>query len=235
MSFQAGALPRGVYLLTPDWDDTARLLAATEGALAAGVRAMQYRHKQAPRTLALEQAAALRALTHAHGATLFVNDDARLARAVDADGVHIGRDDGSVDHARAHLASRMSVGVSCYDRFDCAERAVAEGADYVAFGSMFYSRTKPDAVRASLSLLGRARRLARADRRPPGVVAIGGIDAGNIAEVAAAGAHAAAVISAIYDAPDPHAAARRLVEQFNAGQAQAEAGQDKDQDGHAIA
>lgn len=208
-------VPQGVYLLTPDWDDTARLLAVTEAALAAGVRALQYRHKQAPRTLALEQAAALRALTRAHGALLIVNDDARLARAVDADGVHIGRDDGAVEHARAHLVAGMSVGVSCYDRFDAAEVATAQGADYVAFGSVFASRTKPGAVRAPLSLLARARGLRRTDGRPPGTVAIGGIDADNIGQVAAAGAQAAALIAAIYDAADPFAAARRLIERFN--------------------
>jgi thiamine-phosphate pyrophosphorylase len=234
-----GVRLRGVYLLTPDWDDTARLLAVTEAALAAGVLALQFRHKQATRALAVAQAGALRALTRAHGALLIVNDDPQLARDVGADGVHVGRDDATVAQARELLGSGACVGASCYDRFDAAGPALAAGADYVAFGSMFASRTKPAAVRASLSLLARARGLVRPGGGRAGVVAIGGIDADNIAGVAAAGADAAALISAIYDAPDPHAAARRLVERFAAGQAQAGSppAQDSRQepDGHAIA
>lgn len=207
---------RGVYLLSPDWDDDARLLAATAAALAAGVPVLQYRHKTASTAVRQRQAAALRALTRGHGALLIVNDDARLAAAVGADGVHLGRDDGAVAAARALLPAGSLIGVSCYDDWARAERAAAEGADYVAFGSVFASRVKPAAVRAPLALFGRARAAGLH------AVAIGGIDAGNIAQVAAAGAQAAALISAVYDAPDPGAAARRLSDEFQQGLAQHE-------------
>jgi thiamine-phosphate pyrophosphorylase len=204
---------RGVYLLSPDWDDDLRLTAATAAALAAGVRVLQYRHKRADAALRRRQATALRALTRAHGAWLIVNDDPRLAAEVDADGVHLGRDDGGVAAARALLPAGRAIGVSCYDDWTRAERAAAEGADYVAFGAVFASGVKPQAVHAPLALLTRARAAGLH------AVAIGGIDAGNIARVAAAGAQAAALITAVYDAPDPGAAARHLIDEFQRGQA----------------
>lgn len=208
--------PAGVYLLTPDWTDTARLLDATRSALASGVRWLQYRNKRAAPALRREQARALRELTLTHGARLVINDDADLAIATLADGVHVGRDDPDPQARLAREGIRMLVGVSCYDDFERARRAQRDGADYVAFGSMFASATKPAAVRAPLELLARARAQAMH------VVAIGGIDATNIARVAAAGAHAAALISAIYDAADPAAAARDLVERFEQGKRQHE-------------
>jgi thiamine-phosphate pyrophosphorylase len=201
---------RGLYLLTPDWSDTARLLAVTEAALAAGVRALQYRHKQADTALRRAQAAALRALTRRHGALLIVNDRVELAAEVDADGLHIGRDDGDVAALRTRWPRLL--GVSCYAEPARARAAAAAGADYVAFGAVFASPTKPAAVRAPLPLLTDARRDGLY------VVAIGGIDAGNIAQVAAAGAHAAALISAVYDAADPAAAVRLLAQRFKDGE-----------------
>jgi thiamine-phosphate pyrophosphorylase len=206
----------GLYLLTPDWDDTPRLLTATAAALAAGVRVLQYRHKQAAAALRHAQAVALRALTRDHGALLLVNDDAALAAAVGADGVHLGRDDAAPALAHAQLPPDALVGASCYDDFGRAQAAAAQGADYVAFGSVFASATKPQAVRTPLALFARARAAGLH------AVAIGGIDAGNIAQVAVAGAQAAALISAVYDAPDPGAAARRLIEEFQQGRARHE-------------
>ncbi len=208
--------PAGVYLLTPDWTDTPRLLAAGDAALASGVRWIQYRNKRADLALRRCQAVALRELTQARGARLIVNDDADLALHAQADGVHVGRDDVDPRPFLERQGRRPLLGVSCYDDFERALQAVRSGADYVAFGSMFASTTKPAAVRAPLGLLSRA----RADAMH--VVAIGGIDAGNIAQVAAAGAHAAALISAVFDAADPAAAARDLMTRFERGKRQYE-------------
>lgn len=204
--------PRGVYLLTPDWSDTRRLLAATAAALAAGVRWLQYRNKRADAATRRMQARALRALTRAHGAKLVVNDDADLALEVHADGVHVGRDDPDPLPRLARAGAAMVVGVSCYDDLARAQAALAAGADYVAFGSVFASPTKPGAVRAPLALLTQARAAGMH------VVAIGGIGAENVAQVAAAGAHAAALITAVYDAADPAAAARELIAGFRRGE-----------------
>jgi thiamine-phosphate pyrophosphorylase len=205
--------PAGVYLLTPDTPDTARLVAISAAALAAGVRWLQYRNKTAPAALRREQAQALRALTRAHGAQLIVNDDAHLAIEMAADGVHIGRDDGSIADVRAIVGPAAVLGVSAYNDFERARAAWRSGADYVAFGSMFASAVKPNAVRASLDLVTGARSAGMH------VVAIGGIDGSNIAAVAGAGAHAAALISAVYDARDPAAAAAQLCAAFDAGRA----------------
>jgi thiamine-phosphate pyrophosphorylase len=204
----------GVYLLTPDVDAAGfdALCAGLDAALAAGVTAVQYRNKRAAADERRVQARLLRALAQRHGALFIVNDDIGLACDVDADGVHLGRDDGDLAAARAALPDRL-LGVSCYDEFARAELAAAAGADVLAFGSVFASTTKPGAVRAPLDLLRRAR-TSFGDRR---IVAIGGIDATNIGAVSAAGAHAAALISAVFAAPDPGAAADHLQREFTRG------------------
>lgn len=200
----------GVYALTPDLPDTAALSARTDLALAGGASAIQYRNKAASAKLKLQQAVALRALCSARGAIFIVNDDVELARAVGADGVHLGRDDASVVAARARLGPAAIVGVSCYDEIERAQLAIAAGGDYVAFGSFYPSLVKPNAVRPSPRLI------AESKARWPAisVVAIGGITTANAAPLIAAGADAVAVISALYDAPDVLLAARELVACF---------------------
>jgi thiamine-phosphate pyrophosphorylase len=200
----------GLYALTPDLADTAALTARTALALSGGASAIQYRNKAASAELKLQQAVALRALCSARGIIFIVNDDIELARSVDADGVHLGRDDASVAAARARLGPAAIVGVSCYDELERAQAAIAAGGDYIAFGSFYPSRAKPNAVRPAPRLI------AEAKARWPevGVVAIGGITAANAAPLLAAGADAVAVISALYDAPDIALAARELVACF---------------------
>jgi thiamine-phosphate pyrophosphorylase len=209
----------GIYLLTPDAAATRfdRVLSVCEVALAAGVRLIQYRNKQADRATRLDQARRVVALAHAAGALAIVNDDVALALEIGADGAHLGRDDGDLPHARAQLGARL-LGASCYADWTRAQRAVAAGADAIAFGAVYASTTKPDAVRAPLSLLSEARRAWPNIR----VIAIGGIDASNISAVGAAGAHAAALMAAVFDAPDPGAAAALLVQQFEQGRARHE-------------
>ena len=205
----------GVYLLTPDADGVAfdRVLDVVDLALAAGVKVVQYRNKQADEREREQQARALVRLVQSAGALAIVNDRPAIAAAVGADGVHLGRDDGEV-HAARRLLPEGLIGVSCYNDPARAEQAVADGADAVAFGAMFPSSTKPGAVRASLELL----RTARSRWPTRRVIAIGGIDSGNIHEVAEAGAHAAALISAVFEADDPRRAAAELVHLFNEGQ-----------------
>ena len=201
----------GLYALTPDLDDTAALSARTDLALSGGASAIQYRNKTASATLRLEQADALRAICSSRGAIFIVNDDIELARAVGADGVHLGRDDASIAAARARLGPAAIVGVSCYDALERAQAAIAAGGDYVAFGSFYASPVKPNAVRPAPGLITEAK------ARWPDInlVAIGGITAANAAPLIAAGADAVAVISALYDAEDIARAARELVACFH--------------------
>ena len=187
----------GLYAVTPDLPDTVRLVRRVEAALAGGARAIQYRNKSADSSLAQAQAAAIARTRAAHGGLYIVNDDPALAAAVDADGVHLGEDDGAIAEARRVIGTERIIGVSCYDRFELAEAAVAAGADYIAFGSFFASAVKPGARRADVSLLERARTLGVP------VIAIGGITAQNARELFAAGADAVAVISAVFDHAEP--------------------------------
>ena len=198
---------RGLYAVSPDEADSARLMALVRSALAGGARVLQYRNKVADAARRREQAAALRALCHEYGAALIINDDLELAIAVDADGVHLGGEDGSLAAARARLGPDKWLGASCYSRIENAERAIAEGADHIAFGSFFASTVKPGAVRSPLTLLTEAKR-----RFSVPVVAIGGITLDNAPQLIAAGADSIAVISALFGARDVTAAAQ----QFNA-------------------
>lgn len=200
----------GLYAVTPDLADTAELVERVGAALAGGACAIQYRNKTADAQTRREQAFALARVVAARGGLYVVNDDATLAADVDADGVHVGEDDAAIADARAIVGPARIVGASCYDDFARAEAAVAAGADYVAFGSFYPSSVKPGARRADISLLRRAASL------PVPVVAIGGIDAGNARELAQAGAHAVAVISAVFGAADVRAAADAIARLWNA-------------------
>jgi len=199
---------KGLYAVTPDVADTALLLAKVETVLAAGARLLQYRNKSADLVKRGEQARALRAACRRHAATLIINDDVTLARAIDADGVHVGADDPALALAREQLGSQKIIGVSCYDDLQRARAAATQGADYVAFGSFFASAVKPGAVRAPLSVLPAARALGVP------VVAIGGITLDNAGGLIAAGADAVAVISALFAAPDPAGATRNFCRLF---------------------
>ncbi len=198
----------GLYAITPDWDDTARLLRAAAAALAGGAHVLQYRNKLVDRQRRLEQALGLSALAHKAGATFIVNDDVELALEVDADGVHLGETDGDIARARKRLGPAKLIGASCYNRLELAAPALAAGADHIAFGSVFSSATKPSARRASLDIFAPARHL-----KVP-LVAIGGINTENAAQVIAAGADALAVISDLFEAGDVATQARSFADLF---------------------
>ena len=197
---------RGAYLIADRTRlGTDELEPAVRAALAGGVRLVQYRDKSNDRERRLAEAQALAALCHEHEAFLIVNDDPELARDAGADGVHLGRDDLGVGDARAIVGADAVIGVSCYNEIERAFVAERAGADYVAFGSFHPSGTKPEAVRAPLSLLKRARGRIRLP-----IVVIGGITPDNAGPLALAGADAAAVVGGILDADDITEAARRL-------------------------
>jgi thiamine-phosphate pyrophosphorylase len=190
----------GLYALTPDDNLLPRLSALVESALKGGTRWVQYRNKIAPAPLRRAQAADLLRLCRAYGAKLIINDDVWLAVEIGADGVHLGRDDipgGGLATARDALGSKRILGVSCYDDLARAEVAVDAGADYIAFGSMFPSVSKPQATRAPLEVLTEAKRRFKVP-----VVAIGGITAKTAPQVLAAGADMLAVLSDLFDAMD---------------------------------
>jgi len=198
----------GLYAVTPDEADTARLARMVEAAVAGGARLVQYRNKTAPPGLRIEQARALLAVCRSARVPLIVNDHPDIAAAVGADGIHLGRDDGDVAAARARFPGAL-LGVSCYDEIGRARDAKRLGADYVAFGRFFPSVTKPGTIRASLALVAQAKREVGLP-----IVAIGGITLENAPPLLAGGVDALAVISALFGSSDVRSAASRFAALF---------------------
>lgn len=202
---------RGLYLVTPNWDDTDRLLGATTAALRGGAALVQYRHKEATPGLRLEQATALLALCRRYGRPLVVNDHVELCMRIDADGVHLGARDAALAQARRALGATKIVGASCYGDLTMAHAACAAGASYLAFGGFYPSPVKQYDFVTPPALLG----TARAAFRLP-LVAIGGMTPENAAPLVARGADMVAAITSIYGDPEPERAARRMKALFNA-------------------
>lgn len=161
---------RGGYAIT----DTpllagGKLLPYAEAALAGGARLLQYRDKSGDAVRRFDEAQALAELCLRHVATLIINDDLELAARLGA-GLHLGQTDGSLATARARLGTDVVIGGTCHAQLELAERAVAEGASYIAFGRFFNSNTKPGAPAATVELLDQARA-----RFAQPIVAIGGV------------------------------------------------------------
>lgn len=176
---------RGLYAVTPD----VLVLEKIEQALQGGAALLQYRRKRRD----VAEAREVVALARRYGVPAIINDDVELALEVDAAGAHLGRDDGDLPAARRRLAGRI-LGASCYNDAALARSAVRAGADYIAFGSVFPSPTKPHAMRAPLHLFKEELGVPKA--------AIGGITFENAPQVIAAGAQMLAVISDLFEAPD---------------------------------
>jgi thiamine-phosphate pyrophosphorylase len=200
---------KGLYLVTPDWDDTAALVDATGQALRAGAAMVQYRHKSAGPALRREQAAQLLALCRRHGRPFIINDHLDLCRELDADGVHVGGTDASVAQVRKALGPGKIVGASCYGDKQLARDASAAGASYVAFGGFYPSRVKQYPVTTPADIVD----WAKAEIALPCVV-IGGMTTRNAAPLVARGADMVAAISSVYGAPLIDAAVREFGQLF---------------------
>lgn len=185
----------GLYAVTPDELNTEQLVTKVQAALKGGVRLVQYRNKIADASLRLKQARVLLAICRDHQVPLIINDYSDLCAEIDADGLHIGADDGQLLEARKLLGKDKIIGVSCYNQLVLAQKAQADGADYIAFGACFTSDTKPNTVKAALSLFAEAKQQIRIP-----MVGIGGITLDNARLVKEAGADAMAVISRLFDA-----------------------------------
>jgi thiamine-phosphate pyrophosphorylase len=197
---------RGLYLVTPNWDDTARLLAVTEAGLRGGAVLVQYRHKDATASVRLEQGAALLALCRKYRTPLVINDHLDLCLTLGADGVHLGGADGDLAHARRLLGPGKIVGASCYGTLALAVAAEQAGASYVAFGGFYPSPVKKyDFVTAPDLLIA-----ARAALSVP-LVVIGGMTPENAAPLVARGADMVAAITSVYGAAYPERAARAFL------------------------
>jgi thiamine-phosphate pyrophosphorylase len=197
-----------LYLISP-LDVTGDFPARLDAALSAGpVAAFQFRVKDIVQHRAVELAAPLQAICAAHDVAFIVNDSISLAKRINADGVHLGQGDGDPREARAELGSDAQIGVTCHNSRHLAMEAAEGGADYVAFGAFYPTRTKDVEHMAELDTLQKWSRVTEVP-----CVAIGGITADNAKPLIDAGADFIAVCGAVWNHPD---GAEAAVESFNA-------------------
>ena len=195
--------PHPLYAIADSKSLGESLLTASEAALRGGVPWLQYRDKSNNSIRRKAEAQALAGLCQRYGAQLIINDDVTLAGEIGA-GVHLGQSDGDPVDARRQLGPTSLIGVTCHDSLDLARQAQRAGADYVAFGRFFASRTKPEAPPAPISLLQRARRAMPT----LSIVAIGGITLERGQQLLDAGACRLAVSHDLFQTGDTEHRAR---------------------------
>lgn len=200
---------RGLYAVTPERLHGRPLIDAVSAALVGGAKVIQYRNKSTSKEGRETDARALVSLCHEHNVPLIINDDVALAASTGADGVHVGREDASLAHARAALGPEAIIGASCYNEVPLAQAAMAGGASYIAFGSFFPSATKPGAVRATVSLVAQVRQTTTLP-----IVGIGGITATNAPPLIDSGVDVLAVVNAIFGGSDPRRGALAFTQLF---------------------
>ena len=183
----------GIYAITPDWEDTRQLIIKTEELLSNKINLLQYRNKKASKQLRMTQAKELQALCHHYQVPFIINDDYELCGILNADGIHLGKDDITIEEVRDRLGNDIIVGISCYNDFERVNKMMATNCDYIALGACFPTNTKPNAPHASLNFL---ENVVEISIKP--VVAIGGINLDNCLPIINSGVNAIAMINALY-------------------------------------
>lgn len=195
----------GLYAITDPVLMSDNFLQMAEQAIQSGISVLQYRNKTATNQQQEIEARELASLCKKNNVLFLINDNAELALKVDADGVHLGQSDGSIMQARAVLGDDKIIGVTCHNKIELAQSAEQQGADYVAFGRFFTSKTKPAASFADMAILTEAKKSLSIP-----LVAIGGITAENAASVLQNGADMLAVIHGIFAQDDIPAAIQKF-------------------------
>ena len=183
----------GIYAITPDWEDTRQLIIKTEELLSNKINLLQYRNKKASKQLRMTQAKELQALCHHYQVPFIINDDYELCGILNADGIHLGKDDITIEEVRDRLGNNIIVGISCYNDFERVNEMMTTNCDYIAMGACFPTNTKPNAPHASLNFL---ENVVEISIKP--VVAIGGINLDNCLPIINSGVNAIAMINALY-------------------------------------
>ncbi len=198
----------GLYVITDKkLIDRENFIETVEKSLMGGASIVQLREKDTPEDEILSIGRRLLEVTRKYSVPLIINDSPELAKKIGADGVHLGGYDTSVRNAREVLGDEAIIGVSCYNRIDRGLNAVQSGADYVAFGTPYYTPTKPDRKPTSIEVLKEAVNLIT---QIP-IFAIGGITKDNASPILETGVNGIAVITSVFGSPDPETSTRELV------------------------
>ncbi|WP_028470808.1 thiamine phosphate synthase [Neptunomonas japonica] len=202
----------GLYAITDNnlMPDDQTLLSYVQQAILGGAQVIQYRDKTCDTEKRYRQASLLNELCRSHNRTFIINDDVQLAHQCGAHGVHIGQKDSAIEIARQTLGNNAIIGVTCHDQLSLANSAALAGADYVAFGAFFPSKTKPSAKPAPLSLLAEAKSILSCP-----IVAIGGITVDNASQTITAGADMIAVVHSLFAAESITQQAEAFAHAFN--------------------
>mgnify|MGYP004003945051 FL=1 len=185
----------GIYAITPN--KILDLNAIEQAIIAHKISVLQYRHKTTDVSIKLNEAKQLQQLCLRHNTLFIVNDDINLVQKIKADGVHLGKDDTSIKVARAQLGSDAIIGASCYNDIKLAKIAQDKGVNYVAFGALFPSNTKPNAPHCPLDIIMQAKQALAIP-----IVGIGGVDFDNQQQALDAGCDAVAMINALFQSTD---------------------------------
>ncbi len=206
MKRDAKHLLKGLYVITDKkLIPRERFLETVEKAIRGGARIVQLREKEIPREEIITLGNGLLEVTRKYGIPLIINDDPTLAKEIGADGVHLGKDDPALQEARRVLGERAIVGVSCYSDIERGLAAEREGADYLAFGTPFYTPTKPERIPTPIEVLREAKKKIGIP-----IFAIGGITKETAPIIAETGVDGIAVITGVFGTPDPETAALEL-------------------------
>jgi thiamine-phosphate pyrophosphorylase len=202
---------KGLYVITDQkLIPRDRFIETVEKAIRGGAKIIQLREKDTPEEEIIRLGKELLKITRRYGIPLIINDSPKLAMEIGADGVHLGKDDTEISEARKILGGEAIIGVSCYGDIERGLQAEKEGADYLAFGTPFFTPTKPDRNTTPFEILKEAKR--RIKTIP--IFAIGGITKGNAKSVLETGVDGIAVITAVFSSPNPEEAARNLADFF---------------------
>lgn len=200
------AIDRGLYVITDcEQLPPGELFLRTQQILDAGIVALQYRDKTENKNK-MEIAMKLKDMCRQKHTLFIINDDVELANELQADGVHVGRDDSDYRQVRDLLGEETILGLSCYNEFEKALEAQENGVDYIAFGSVFPTNSKKNTVSSPIDLI----KMAKQKLDIP-VAAIGGITPDNCIQLIDAGVDLLAVISSVYQSPNPY----QTVKKFN--------------------
>ncbi len=207
---QMGAILHGLYVITDEnLIESENFLSIVESAIRGGATIVQLREKNKNASEIISLGKKMLSITKKYNVPLIINDCPKIAKAIGAGGVHLGRDDASVEEARKILGKNAIIGVSCYGEIQRGINAENAGANYAAFGTPYFTPTKPERIPTPLETLIQAKKKLKIP-----VFAIGGIIPENAERILKTGVDGIAVITAIFGKKDTEKATRQLVDKI---------------------